>query len=165
MRLLEYSTRSAAPNPLSQYAGNIGVDLRYGASIRLLSLDLPNGGSYRPGETIELSLQWATEAPLEHDYSIAWFIADEAANALLSQGRDTEPQDGFAPTSSWEPGWPIWDNRALRLPVEAASGAYQIWVLMYRRDSSGEIARLPVSGATVTADGTVGVLPTTLAIN
>ena len=164
VRLLEYSTRNAAPNPLSQYAGEIPTDLRYGASIRLLSLVLPNDTSYRPGDTVELSLLWATEAPLEHDYSIAWFIASEATHELLTQGRDSGPQDSFAPTSSWKPGRPIWDNRALRLPENAASGVYQIWVLLYRRDSSGEIARLPVSGATVTADGTVGVLPTALAI-
>lgn len=164
VRLLEYSTRSAAPNPLSQYAGEIGTELRYGESIRLLSLVLPNGEYYRPGETIELSLLWGTEAPLEHDYSIAWFLADKTTNMPIVQGRDSGPQDSFAPTSSWTPGWLIWDNRALRLPEAAAPGAYQIWVLMYRLDDSGEIARLPVTGATVTDGGTVGVLPITLVI-
>lgn len=164
VRLLEYSTRSAAPNPLSQFSGDIATDLRYGENIRLLSFVLPNGASYRPGETMELSLVWKSAAPLEHDYSIAWFIAGEAANELLTQGRDTGPQDNFAPTLTWKPGSPIWDNRALRLPEDASPGAYQIWVLMYRRDSSGEITRLPVSGATVTAGGTIGVLPIALAI-
>ncbi len=164
VRLLEYSTRSAAPNPLSQYAGDINTDLLYGASIRLLSLVLPNGESYRPGESIELSLLWGTEAPLEHDYSIAWFITDRITNAPIIQGRDSGPQDSFAPTSSWKPGAPVWDNRALRLPEDTASGKYQIWVLMYRRNSSGEITRLPVSGATVIEGGTVGVLPIALTI-
>ena len=164
VRLLEYSTRSAAPNPLSQYAGEIATDLRYGASIRLLSLALPNGESYRPGETIELSLLWGPETPLKHDFSIAWFLADKTTNMPIVQGRDSGPQDGFAPTSSWKPGWPIWDNRALRLPAEAAPGAYHIWVLMYRYNDSGEIARLPVTGAAVADGGTVGVLPITLDI-
>ena len=164
VRLLEYSTRNAAPNPLSQYAGEIPTDLRYDASIRLLSFVLPNDSSYRPGDTVELSLLWATEAPLERDYSIACFIASEAANEPLTQGRDSGPQDSFAPTSSWQPGRPVWDNRALRLPENAASGAYQIWVLLYWRDRNGEIVRLPVSGAAVTAGGTIGVLPITIAI-
>ena len=164
VRLLEYSTRGAAPNPLIQYAGDIATDLRFGDSIRLWSLVLPNGESYRPGETVELSLLWGTEAPLEHDYSIAWFIADKETNELLYQGRDSGPQDSFAPTSSWKPGKPIWDNRALRLPEDAASGAYHIWVLMYHHNDSGEIARLPVTGATVTEGETVGVLPIALVI-
>ena len=165
VRLLEYSTRSAAPNPLSQFAGNIATDLRYGTSIRLLSLSLPSGERYRSGETIELSLLWETDAPLEHDYSIAWFIADKTVNAPIMQGRDSGPQDNFAPTSSWKPGLPIWDNRALRLPEEAAPSAYQIWVLMYRQNSGGEIVRLPVTGSAVTGDATVGVLPLALFID
>ncbi len=165
VRLLEYSTRGAAPNPLSPFAGDIATDLRFGRDIRLLSLVLPNGHIYRAGETIELSLLWAADAPLEQDYTIAWFIADERSNMPIIQGRDSGPQDNFAPTSSWKPGWPIWDNRALRLPEYAKPGDYQIWLLMYRYDSgSSDIVRLPVSGKTVTEDATAGILPIALVI-
>ncbi len=165
VRLLEYSTRGAAPNPLSLFKGDIATDLRYGASMRLLSLALPNGNSYRAGETIELSLLWETGAPLEHDYTIAWFIADGAAKMPIAQGKDSGPQAGFKPTSSWQPGWPLWDNRALRLPADLAPGDYQIWLLVYRQEiGSGEITRLPVSGAATTEDATIGILPITLVI-
>lgn len=159
VRLLEFSTRSAAPNPLSPFAGDIAADLRYGASIRLLSLVLPNGNTYKSGETIELSLLWQTDAPLKRDYTIAVFIADSATNAPVIQGWDSGPQNGFAPTSSWKPGFPVWDNRALRAPESTAPGDYQLWLLMYRQNDSGEIVRLPVSGATVTEGATIGVLP------
>lgn len=165
VRLLEYSTRSAAPNPMSPYAGDVATDLRYGEHIRLLSLVLPNGNRYQPGETVELSLLWQTDAPLKPDYTVAWFIVDQRTNKPIAQGQDSAPQDGFAPTSSWRTRWPIWDNRALRLAESAAPGAYQIWVLMYRFDSvSSDILRLPVSGATVGEGGTVGVLPISLVI-
>jgi len=165
VRLLEYSTRSAAPNPLSPFAGDIATDLQYGSSIRLLSLVLPNGESYGPGETIELSLLWETDSPVEHDYTVAWFIADQATNTPIVQGQDSGPQDSFAPTSSWRPGRAVWDNRALRVPEDASPGDYQIWVLMYRYDSeSGDVAKLPVSGKTVTEDATVGILPIALVI-
>lgn len=164
-RLLEYSTRGAAPNPLSQFAGDTPTDLRFGESIRLRSLVLPLGKIYRPGETIELSLLWETDAPMTQDYTIAWLIADEATQAPIAQGRDSGPQAGFAPTSSWKPGWPVWDNRALRLPENAAAGAHQIWLLMYHFDSeSSAIVRLPVSGAAVMAEATVGILPVALNI-
>ena len=150
---------------MSQYAGDIATDLRYGASIRLLSFVLPNGQRYRPGETIELSLLWMADAPLQHDYTIAWFLAEKGAGTPIAQGWDTGPQNGFAPTSSWEPGWPVWDNRALLAPEQAKPGEYQIWLLMYRHDSaSGEIIRLPVSGRLVAEEATIGILPITLVI-
>lgn len=165
VRLLEFSTRGGALNPLRPFAGDIATDLRYGASIGLLSLVLPNGNAYEPGETIELSLLWETDAPLEHDYTVAWFIADKARKSPIIQGLDSGPQNGFAPTSSWQPGFPVWDNRALRLPMEAPPGDYQIWALMYRQESgSGELIRLPVSGTTVIEDASIGVLPVALAI-
>lgn len=165
VRLLEYSTRSAAPNPMSPYAGDVMTDLQYGEHIRLLSLVLPNGKRHRPGETVELSLLWQAGSPLNHDYTVAWFVVDPDTNLPIAQGQDSGPQAGFAPTSTWKPRWPVWDNRALRLPKDASPGEYQIWVLMYRFDgNSGDIVRLPVSGETVMEEGTVGVLPATLSV-
>ena len=165
-RLLEYSTRSPAPNPLAGYSGDIATDLRYGDHIRLLSVVLPNGARYRPGETVELSLLWQTGALLEHDFTVGWFVADQDRNRPIAQGNDSGPQDGFAPTSAWQPQVPVWDNRALRLPADANSGDYQIWVLLYSFDNnSGETRRLPVSGANVVENGTVGVLPLTLTLD
>ena len=165
VRLLEYSTRSAAPNPMSRYSGDVETDLRFGETIRLLSFALPNGNRVRSGEALELALLWQTDAPLDHDYTVAWFVVDQSTDAPVAQGQDSGPQDGFAPTSSWRAGSPIWDNRALRLPAKAAPGAYQIWLIMYRYDGDiGGILRLPVSGATVREDGTVGVLPVSLVV-
>ena len=164
VRLLEYSTSGAAPNPLSPFAGDIATDLQYGANIKLLGLALPRGHIYRSGETIELSLLWKTDAPLKRDYTIAVFIVDKATKSPVMQGWDSGPQNGFAPTSSWTAGAPVWDNRALRVPKGAAPGDYQVWVLMYRQGDSGEIVRLPVSGATVTEGATIGVLPVGIVI-
>lgn len=162
-RLLEFSTVNAAPNPLRQFAGDISSDLRYGERTRLVGFALPGGARYSPGDVVELSLLWAAEAALDKDYLVAAFIVDERRNTPIAQGNDSAPQAGFAPTSSWKPGAPVWDNRALRLPADAAAGDYHIWVLMYRHDD-GAITRLPVSGASVTQDGTVGVLPIRLVI-
>ena len=165
VRLLEYSTRSAAPNPMSPYAGDVATDLQFGKHIRLLSFLLPNGARHQPGEAVELSLLWQTGSPLDHDYTVAFFVVDRDANMPIVQSQDSGPQAGFAPTSTWKPRWPVWDNRALRLPEGAAPGEYQIWLLMYRFDDvSGEIVRLPVSGETVREEGTIGVLPVTLSV-
>ncbi len=165
VRLLEYSVRSQVPNPMSLYHGDVATDLRYGENIALLSFVLPNKGHYRPGEVVEFSLLWQTEISLEQSYTVATFVVDTDSGQPIAQGFDSGPQSGFAPTTDWKPAAPIWDNRAVRLPVDARPGDYHLWIVLYYIDSNtGDIVRLPVRGSEVTGDGTIGVLPLTLQI-
>lgn len=165
VRLLEYSTRNPAPNPFSTFYPDYSTDLDYGDNIQLLGFQIPNGVRYEGGQAVELSLLWQTDALLEHDYTVAWFIADAETGQFVAQGQDSMPQVGFAPTTSWQSNYPIWDNRALRLPDDLSVGEYVIWVLMYRYNSdTAMIERLPVNGETVTDNGTIGVLPIRLMI-
>ncbi len=164
-RLLEYSTASQPPDSMSLYFGDQTTDLRFGESIALRSLSMPRREAYSPGESVEFSLLWQTDEPLEASYTVAAFIADAATSLPIAQGYDSAPQAGFAPTTAWQAGIPVWDNRAIRLPQEARAGDYHLWVIIYARDGqSGEIERLPVSGAIVTGDGAIGVLPVTISI-
>jgi hypothetical protein len=165
VRLLEYSTRNPAPNPFSTFYPDYSTDLDYGNDIQLLGFQLPNGVRYEGGQAVELSLLWQTDALLEHDYTVAWFIADDETGQFVAQGQDSMPQVGFAPTTSWRPHYPIWDNRALRLPDNLLAGEYVIWVLLYRYNSeAATLERLPVNGESVTGNGTIGVLPILLMI-
>ncbi len=165
VRLLEYSARAPAPNPFTPLAGDIASELRYGEHIRLAHVTLPNGNRYRRGESIEVSLQWHTEMPLAHDYTIALFAAEASAHHVIAQGHDSAPQAGFAPTSSWLPNQPIIDNRALQLPADAPAGEIELWLAIYRYDSEiGDIARLPVSGDRSVHEGEIGVLPARLIV-
>ena len=165
VRLLEYSTRHQAPNPLALYFGEFATDLIFADHIRLAAFTLPAGQTYRAGESLELSLLWQADRRPQQDYTVAWFLADPAGAIPLAQGHDSAPQAGFALTSTWSADTPIWDNRALRLPQTAAPGEYQIWILLYRYDpESGEIQRLPVSGTNVIENGTVGILPHNIVI-
>ena len=165
VRLLEYSTRSAAPNPLAPFAGDMPTDLRFGEYIRLASVTLPKDLRYQPGATIEVSLQWQTDAPVGEDYTVALFAADADTQQVIAQGHDSAPQAGFAPTSSWTPGQRIWDNRALRLPDDAPIGELQLWLAMYRWDSEiGDIRRLPVTSGQSVHQDEIGVLPVQVAV-
>ena len=165
VRLLEFSTRRSAPNPLSLYVGEVETDLTFGEEIWLRGLDLPAGYQYAPGETLELSLLWQALKRPSHDYSVAWFVVDTESGALIAQGHDSAPQAGFSPTSSWNANTLVWDNRALRLPDAMAPGEYLLWALLYRTDhESGEIIRLPVTGSAVTENGSVGVLPLSISV-
>ena len=162
-RLLAYSARNAAPDPMWLYFGDVAVDLRFGPHIALMSATLPQAGKYQPGGVVELSLLWRADERLERSYTVALFIADAESGQPIAQGNDSAPQAGFAPTNEWQPGLPVWDNRAIGLPLDAKPGSYQIWVIVYDRDgATGEIQRLPARGATVAGEGTIGVLPLTI---
>lgn len=165
VRLLEYSAMSQPPDPMSLYFGELPTDLRFGDAIGLRSLDMPRRGPFAPGESVEFSLLWQADEPLSASYTVAAFIADSGTSQPIAQGRDSAPQAGFAPTNAWQAGVPVWDNRAIRLPEDAPAGEYQLWVVMYALDDqTGEILRLPVSGASVTGDGAIGILPVTISI-
>ena len=97
---------------------------------------------------------------MEISYTVATFIASADTGQPIAQGWDTVPQAGFTPTSEWTPNAPLWDNRAIRLPLGTPPGDYRLWALLYNRDGeSGEIKRLPVSGDDVAGDDDIGVLP------
>ncbi len=164
VRLLEFSTRTAAHDPMSLYFGEFETGLRYGDSIRLLSYDLPNGLLYQPGDALEFSLLWQTDEQLDDDYTVATFVADAGSSEVLAQSYDSGPQFGFAPTSGWRAGVPVWENRAIRLPADAPPGEYRLWVVLYRSSETGEILRLPVNVGEISGEGAIGVLPFVLEI-
>ncbi|MCY3782133.1 MAG: hypothetical protein OXG78_17600 [Chloroflexi bacterium] len=165
VRLLEYHTSAAAPNPMSLYSGDAETDLQFGDSVRLVSYVLPNGKQYQPGEAIPFSLLWLTKAKLNQEYTVATFIVDASSNQSIAQGHDSRPQGGFALTSKWQVGIPVWDNRAIEIPAHAAPGKYRLWVVMYSSDNeTGDIMRLPVQGSEVYGAGTIGALPILLEV-
>ncbi len=158
VRLIEYST-IAAPDPYAFKSSDYLTDLVYGESIRLVGYDLPQGIDYKPGDILPISLYWQTDSALVQDFTVAWFLRD-AAGAPIAQGMDSEPGGGFAHTSTWQVGAPVWDNRALHLPDELLPGDYRLWVVLYQNEM-GVIENLPVTGAE-TVENYIGVLPTVI---
>ncbi len=161
VRLLEYSL-IAAPNPYDFVSPEILTDLQFGESIQLEGYTLPQGNRYQAGDVLPVSFYWRSNLPLDRDYVIAWFITRADYTQPPLQGQDTMPYAGFAPTTTWQPNMPVWDNHALRLPPDIAPGEYRLWVLMYFNDATG-LQRLPVTG-TETLEGTIGVLPGVITI-
>lgn len=161
VRLLEYSL-IAAPNPYDFLSPEVLTDLQFGESLRLEGYTLPKGIYYQAGDVLPISFYWRADAPLERDYVVAWFVTRADGTAPPIQGRDTPPYDGFAPTTTWQPGLPVWDNHALRLPSDLTAGEYRLWVTVYFYGDAG-VERLPVTGAE-TLEGTIGVLPSVITI-
>lgn len=162
VRLIEYST-IGAPDPFAFRGPEELTDLMYADALQLVGYTLPEGATYAPGQALPLSLYWQGTAPIERDYTVAWFLADEAG-AMVMQGMDSYPVGGFERTSTWQVGAPMWDNRALWLPADLAAGNYALWVKVYTFDDSGAVQDLPVTGTTVIND-TIGVLPALIEIS
>jgi hypothetical protein len=159
VRLIEYATINA-PDPYAFRNPIISSDLCFGTLICLEGVYLPKGINYQRDDFLPLSWYWRADSKLEQDYTVAWFVTN-SQSTIVAQGFDTQPQWGLAPTSSWEPGIPVWDNRALRLPNDIQAGEYQIWIRLYQADNSA--LQLPVTGHEV-IDGTIGVLPVKIQI-
>lgn len=160
-RLIAYSAASA-PDPFAFRGPEYVSDARFGGALRLAGFDLPRGTVYAPGAALPVSLYWQAEKPVAQDYTVAWFLRD-STGWEAQQGMDSQPGAGFMPTSAWQPGAPVRDNRALRLPAGLVPGAYQVWVVVYGLDAAGAPANLPADGGD-TREGYIGVLPVTITI-
>jgi hypothetical protein len=160
-RLLTYSVASA-PDPFAFRGPEYLSDARFSGTLRLAGFDLPRGTVYAPGAALPVSLYWQADGPVSQDYTVAWFLRD-ATGWEAQQGLDSAPGGGFMPTSAWEAGVPVRDNRALRLPAGLAPGTYQLWVVVYGLDADGAAANLPADGAD-TREGYIAVLPVAITI-
>lgn len=160
VRLIEYST-APAPDPYAFRGPDLPSELTFGDSIRLPGYTLPLGASYKPGDTLPISLYWQSAAPIEGDYTVSLKLANREG-AVVAEGADSYPGGGFFPTTSWQPNVPVWDNRALRLPENLPSGEYHLWLIVYANVDGG-IQNLPVTAGEVQQDF-IGILPTSIQV-
>jgi hypothetical protein len=95
--------------------------------------------SARAGETVTLGLHWLPLQATNVDYTVfAHVIGPDGA--MLVQN-DRQPQDGFYPTSYWQPNRSLVDSVSLAIPADAPPGKYTIYIGLYEL-STGQ--RLPV---------------------
>ena len=118
-----------------------GLNIRFGDGIVLEAYDLSTLVA-GPGEEVTVTLTWACTEPVEHDYTISiQFIDDSWRKAAQS---DAWPDEGRAPTSSWETGARLVETRTLTLDPETEPGAYSLRIAIYRVDEDNELVHLPV---------------------
>jgi len=86
-------------------------------------------GPIEAGGVLHSALQWrALETP-EVDYTVFIHLVDPA-DRIWSQ-RDSQPMNGFCPTSSWEVGKGVEDHHGLLLPSDLPPGEYWLRVGLY----------------------------------
>jgi hypothetical protein len=115
---------------------NIGATFE--GQIQLLS-----GGaldaSPSPGSVLRLALTWQASQPIADAFKVFVHVVGE--DGTIRAQYDGEPGAGLFPMTAWEPGTPLVDRFAIRLPADMPPGVYEIRVGIYHPVSG---LRLPV---------------------
>lgn len=122
----------------------IPLDANLGDEIDLVEAELPRR-SFRPGETMQLTLRWRAQQSINQNY-VAFVHVTPPDGPILTQ-RDTQPVDGAFPTLAWTPGQIVSDTYRLAIPGNAPAGIYEIRVGMYPLGQPALDQRLPVVDA------------------
>ncbi|HYN89591.1 MAG TPA: hypothetical protein VER55_13735, partial [Ardenticatenaceae bacterium] len=78
------------------------------------------------GEAVAVELEWQPDAPIAEDLHV--FVQLLAPDGTRAAGRDSLPQNGYAPTRAWTAGQRVVDRHALLPP---APGIYQLIAGLY----------------------------------
>lgn len=111
------------PNPMR------GV---FGDKIALTGYSLDRR-SLQPGESFQLDLWWEGLARMAQDYKVFVHLM-LPPDAVWAQ-QDSQPQDGAAPTSTWEPGQVVRDPYTITVPLDAPPGIYDVAVGLYDKNT------------------------------
>jgi len=101
-------------------------DLEHG--VRLLGYSLGTR-TYRPGETLRITLFWQPLQTIQPNLVVFVHILDPQG-ALVAQ-HDGVPDEGRRPTPFWQPGIVVSDTHSIVLPSDLAPGEYTLSVGMY----------------------------------
>jgi hypothetical protein len=116
------------------------LDIRLGSDISLRGYQIVSQ-PVSPGQILSLSLHWQALAQPDRNYKV--FVQLLNPEGQLVAQRDSQPLDGFRPTSTWRPGQEITDRYGLLLTDALPSGAYPLVIGMYDVETG---QRLQVSG-------------------
>ena len=156
-----YYTGAAAPTPATSAATIFGGNLRlFGYTLKATTPAGP--GVYRAGGNLPLSLFWEVNTPPPSDYSFFLHLCQQCDQPPLA-GEDGPPLAGYLLTSSWLPGKPARDDRAIALPRDLPPGRYTLLLGVYDPNIPSLAGRLRANGgATQGADrlvlGTVEIV-------
>lgn len=125
---------------------------------RVYSVSQPAGSSFEGGiqligtdgirvanNSLSVTIYWQASAPQIADYTLFLHVID--ANGTLVAQADGPALQGYWPTSAWQPGHTLRDERTVALPGSMPAGAYRLLAGWY----------LPASGVRLSAADAAGV--------
>ncbi|MBI4786293.1 MAG: hypothetical protein HY782_04520, partial [Chloroflexi bacterium] len=131
VRLTAREHRYESPSPQHPLTAN------FDNKIKLLGYDLDE-------RTLQLNLYWQALASLDERYTVFVHLLD-AAGALVAQ-KDSEPDGGNAPTTSWLPGEVLADGYRVELPDNLPPGEYALEIGLYQSATGARRAVLDLGG-------------------
>jgi hypothetical protein len=130
------------------------LEATWGNQIRLLGYDV-DAGTYRPGETIDLTLYFQALGRMENDYTVFVHLLGqdnpETGSSLWSQD-DSEPCRSFYPTSTWTPGEIIRDRFRVVIPAGAPPADYRLIVGLYLLETMTRLPAVDAAGLAIPDD-------------
>lgn len=108
--------------------------------ITLTKLDMPEGKTFRAGDTLTLTLAWQSRQPLDVNLTTFVHLALTPNTPPVAQ-EDAQPCDNSYPTTWWTPGEVIEEYRRIAIPASVRPGNYVLTAGLYDL-ATGQ--RLPV---------------------
>ncbi len=116
---------SAGPTPPLQ--ATLGQD------IGLVSGQVQASTPSRPGDRVQVVLQWRSLAAPPRSYTV--FVHLLGPDGKIASQHDAPPLNGTFPTDRWRPGETLIDRYLLTIPDHARAGSYTVEVGMYEPDT------------------------------
>jgi 4-amino-4-deoxy-L-arabinose transferase-like glycosyltransferase len=120
--------RAPAP-PLEWPAIQAPLAARFGEDLAFLGSDRDRG-DLLPGQTLALTLYWQSLQVPDQDYQVQARLVGSPGEILLWRGH---PVHGLYPFTSWRADEFIRDRYALRLPIDAPAGDYDLQLALLDR--------------------------------
>jgi hypothetical protein len=121
------------PNPIT---------VRFGRGIVLRGYELSTL-SVKPGGVMDITLYWECESSVEDNFTVSVQLIDSQWRKASQS--DGWPRNGTAPTSTWQPGQRITEQRQMEIASDAVPNAYDLQIALYQINESGELIHLPVT--------------------
>ncbi len=130
------------PEPVPLMAEIQPLDLDFNHQIRLTGYHLNRPLS--PGGPLHLTLFWQAKAPIAIDFTVFVQLVN-TQNNILAQA-DGKPQNGFYPTTYWQPGETIIDRHPVPLPANLPLGNYDLLLGFYEAETGQRLQILDEAG-------------------
>ncbi len=134
--------RHAQSSPSVQHPTPLEANL--GDQVKLLGYHLDDV-SYRPGDTVNVTLYWLALQEMDKNYKVFVHLTDENETHLIAQS-DRWPVYNFSPTTRWEPGEIVWDRHEVRIPLDETPGTRRLTAGMYPLETMQNLSVLDEEG-------------------
>jgi 4-amino-4-deoxy-L-arabinose transferase-like glycosyltransferase len=147
--------KAHAPPPIEelQFQHPVEVDLD---GLRLLGYSLTSE-LIRPGDTLPFVLFWQAREKLGRDYLVSLQLQDEDGQAWGEHR--SRPVEGAYPTSRWDEGEIVRDQRDWVVPPDVPSGRHRLLIGLIDGASDAQVAQANLGWVTVEARERVTTVP------